>query len=73
MQAALFCSTPVPLTSLWRVLIPPVAAFADAATSSSTATAAFAECDHLDSLETTLAFVALPDMDGHIQVIAHKV
>lgn len=74
MQAALLCSTPVPLTSIWRVLIPPVAAFTDDATSGSTAAiTALAECDRLASLDTTLAFVALPDLDGHIQVIAHKV
>lgn len=60
-------SSPVPFSSLWRVLVP--AGTADA----SNVNAALAECDELNSVTTNVVFVALPDRDEHIQAVCHKV
>ncbi len=60
-------SSPVPFSSLWRVLVPAGTADAD------NVNAALAECDELNSVTTNVVFVALPDRDEHIQAVCHKV
>ena len=60
-------SSPVPFSSLWRVLVPAGTADAD------NMNATLAECDELNSVTTNVAFVALPDRDEHVQAVCHKV